>query len=72
MQVLSNNKSQEIGSVILANPARVRGLKGARLHEKIEQDQQRSEKGENHATGSRTAWDAAKRSSETGRHSFEP
>ena len=72
MQVLSKNKSQESDPVIFAYPARVRGLKGARLHEKIEQDQQRSKKGENHATGGRAAWDAAKRSSETGRHSFEP
>jgi len=60
MQVLSNNKVARNWFSNFGESCRVRGLKGARLHEKIEQDQQRPEKGENHATGSRTAWDAAK------------
>jgi hypothetical protein len=41
------------------------------LYEEVQQDQQGAQEGQNHATGGGAAWDAAKRSSETGRHSFE-
>jgi hypothetical protein len=72
MQVFSNSESHEIGfAVILKYPARSRELKGARLHEKIEQDQQGAKKGENQATGHRASRNAAKRAGEAGRHSFE-